>query len=923
MSNQRVVRAAIPALLAVVAAACGTPVTAGDLGGDLTTAAVDAEPGDFAVVADLVRPDLTAAIDLAPPREDSQPAACKGTVDDCGQPGQCASCMASTLGHQCVQSACGCVVAADCDKGRACVKGRCELKGCDANSPCNGGCCDRGACVDGTEARTCGNDGKTCGGCGDGTPTCTAGACVAACVVGKPGDAGVCGTGFCCGSDDQCHKIANDSCAPAGGLCANCVKSPAGSKCLMNGSCGCASQFECARGQACKAGVCGAACDANSPCFDGCCSNGRCVDGNTGAACAAGGALCVNCAGNPKGSFCLIVNNVPVCGCASLSDCPLNSTCDPVARTCTTKCDANRPCNGGCCSAAPNGTCIIGTAAGACGNNGGLCADCVNTPQGGRLCLAAPGGGACGCNTINDCTPGALSCDAQKHVCDFACSLAKPCAVGCCNIPKGMQNGSCASGQVATACGKAGACTDCSVSVAGRACRATQQCGCDKTSDCPVGQACDLNLSTCTTKCNPNQPCSGGCCQSGTCTPGTDGTACGSSGYVCVDCSTSKFGNGCLGGKACGCEKTADCDVPQACDLAKKECTDVCNPNQPCNGGCCAAGLCGDGASNSRCGVAGKDCTVCAGATPTCDKGTCSARCGGLGDGMCDSGNCCSAGKCVAGTSQTTCGYSGACERCLNLSIGTRCLAPPNSKDWGCGCEAKADCVASEPNANQPGLACDTNTKSCTSLCGLMGLTGCNGGCCSGLNGTCRSGSRDNACGASGGFCVDCKVTCQPGPRCDAQTGACGCYTAFASPNDLSCNGLFACFTNGVNRYGCNLTTNSCCIPGTSRFKDNGNPANCCTGQSANGICTCGLAGESAGDPPGEWNCCALAYGMDGKCSCLKIGAKANFGSGVDNRACCSLKVQGDLCVAAAKDEPCQTNDGCTAPQTCQMGKCG
>jgi hypothetical protein len=642
---------------------------------------------------------------------------------------------------------------------------------------------------------------------------------------------------------------------------------------------------------------------------------GQCADGTSPTACALGGALCGSCAGDLAGRACIPSPMNASCGCKSQADCPTGMACDPKTSKCAKECDANRPCNGGCCSAAQNGQCVAGTGNGACGANGGVCADCAKVVQGGKLCFPTAGGGFCGCNTLGDCVGGAIACDGQTHACDFSCNVNQPCKTGCCSA------GKCASGQSASACGRTGMCVDCGMSLLGRACLVTQSCGCDRAEDCPAGQACDLGTHTCTTKCNANQPCNGGCCVNSACVAGKDGKACGSTGGACIDCSNSQLGHACVGGSVCGCAVTADCPIAQACDPQKKLCVDTCIANQPCNGGCCLNGKCTAGISNSACGAIGKDCAPCSGTKPTCENGVCTAKCGGVGDGICDQGTCCSNGACVPGTTGAACGYSGTCVSCKGSSLGQKCIALMNAKDWTCGCDSQTDCLASNPKGGIPGQTCDMSFHTCTSLCGAMGVTICNGGCCSGPNGQCRPGNRDSACGVTGSFCASCSDGCQPGPRCDEDKGTCGCFRAFSVQGDVTCNGVFACFGN-TNKFGCSLGTNRCCVPGVYNFKDLGNPGNCCTGQSVGGLCTCNLAGESAGTPSNPWFCCSLALDMMGNCACLKNGSRANFGGGVEKRACCSLKTTGDNCVAAGKGEACQTSDGCAAPLTCQAGKC-
>ena len=99
-----------------------------------------------------------------------------------------------------------------------------------------------------------------------------------------------------------------------------------------------------------------------------------------------------DCAGNAAGSACVDAH----CGCASASDCPAADGVSPGRAcllagifVCVPGC--NEPnvttCNGGCCSAAINGTCQPGTSANAsCGAGGSTCVDCQ-----GSICVQ----GAC------------------------------------------------------------------------------------------------------------------------------------------------------------------------------------------------------------------------------------------------------------------------------------------------------------------------------------------------------------------------------------------------------------------------------------------------------------------------------------------------------------------------------------------------
>jgi hypothetical protein len=91
-------------------------------------------------------------------------------------------------------------------------------------------------------------------------------------------------------------------------------------------------------------------------------TSGPCA--NTAASCGATGA-CVSCATSLLGQTCLLLNGAETCGCggpALPTDCPVGMACRTMQ--CETACDGQHPCNGGCCSAVTNGTCVA-----SCPNN--------------------------------------------------------------------------------------------------------------------------------------------------------------------------------------------------------------------------------------------------------------------------------------------------------------------------------------------------------------------------------------------------------------------------------------------------------------------------------------------------------------------------------------------------------------------------
>jgi hypothetical protein len=289
-----------------------------------------------------------------------------------------------------------------------------------------------------------------------------------------------------------------------------------------------------------------------------------------------------------------------------------------------------------------------------------------------------------------------------------------------------------------------------------------------------------------------------------------------------------------------------------------------------------------------------------------------------MGDGTCGGGFCCKSGACVAGNMLATCGFSGACDDCTVSMAGKRCVQRMGGP-WTCGCEAKEDCPAADPAMNVPGKTCDTAKKVCTTTCGAGTYSACNGGCCSGPMGQCRGGGQNAACGRNGGFCNTCDLTCNPGPRCDPMTGACGC-------TQLSdCFFHTACTAGDSSHEACSPKRKVCCIPSWfngNRWNDDGDPKNCCTGMSANGLCTCLAVGEATDD---EAKCCSQ-HDENGACACLPNNAKCLIEADT-NGECCSgvcreVGAQDYRCIASPKGMPCQNDSGCSPGLRCVNNVC-
>jgi hypothetical protein len=413
------------------------------------------------------------------------------------------------------------------------------------------------------------------------------------------------------------------------------------------GPIGCTVATDCPTGQACDGAThtCTMSCSATQTCNGGCCKSGSCVAGDTSDACALGQPACGSCGGQASGSACLSTGGGKSCGCSSVTDCPPNQACNMATHTCGPACDMNTPCNGGCCSAATGGTCQTGTLDAVCGNNGGLCAACSGN-QFGHKCVPMTGGGQCGCVTFpGDCPASASAC--TNSVCISTCSPSMMCQSGCCSS---STNGTCQPGTSQGVCGAGGSvCQSCVGNANGSACLPSGACGCTKATDCPTGQACDTAAGKCTTACNANQQCNGGCCSSasgGTCQTGTINAACGSSG-VCMTCpgpasctSYSCNGTACVPNYAANgtsCSDNNNCTSGDHCDGAGN-CVGTAY-SCPVGNQCVSYPCDGNGGCQTQYAPQGTLCgrgdTCCTGGPEECN-----------GTGSCVSNGCCSVVKC-------------------------------------------------------------------------------------------------------------------------------------------------------------------------------------------------------------------------------------------------------------------------------------
>lgn len=628
---------------------------------------------------------------------------------------------------------------------------------------------------------------------------------------------------------------------------------------------------------------------------------------NTAKSCGLPG-MCADCTMSPTGSACVMVAGAQACGCNSEKDCPVGTACDPEKHVCGAACAGPAddggvtvlPCNGGCCDGT---SCVTGNANGACGADGGRCAVCgAGTPT----CS----NGAC----TPTCAPGGMG--------GASCGKGFCCGAG--NTCVGLANAS---------CGAAGAaCVDCAKSSDGPLCDVNSgACGCSKSADCPMGQACKGGV--CTTACDGNAACNGGCCDvpqgqmAGTCAPGNAAAACAVAA-ACVSCAGNAKGAACVvvnNATSCGCNSAADCPAGQACNANTKSCSATCDAMTPCNGGCCAiaqgqmTGMCVAGTAQASCGNNGGVCVNCqsqfqgmmAGSACVATMGGGTCGCNANPDCPANSAGCnvqtklcnftCSAmapcltgccaipmgmntGSCVAGGANAACGGTGVCADCTNAAAGRICY-PATKK---CGCNVAGDCPAN--------TACNTTTHVCENVCGDANHTGCNTGCCSA--GKCVAGAANNACGAAGA-CADCTNN-NAGKVCIGGK-ACGCNAAADCPAGTACN-----TKTNVCETTCGDANHTVCNTG------------CCNlpqGQMM-GVCVAGTQNASCGNDGKV--CTACGKGTPTCTAGACTSTCGNVGNGTcDGGFCCSA----NKCVAGNAQASCGFSGACADCTNANVGR--
>lgn len=532
----------------------------------------------------------------------------------------------------------------------------------------------------------------------------------------------------CCDANGTC-RTGRDvrACGSIGGSCSDCV---------AGGFDRCTRSRVCAREET--------SCDGSS--CSGCCGvedgTRLCLSGTEPIACGRRGGTCDDCAEEGR-------------------------VCDASSRICgTTRCDASN-CSG-CCV---GDKCLTGETATACGTGGVQCASCAGSQE---CRLGASGRRQC----AGESTCGPQNCG------------------GCCT-----PQGTCVTGNDTTACGQGGqACDACSASelcVAvglpnARTCQPEPTCGPANCAGCCVGNqcvvsttpaACGANGSACTAcgaglRCSPQGTCvsggectaatCGGCCVGDICAVGTQQTACGAGGDLCLNCANLTPARVCQSGA---------CQVP------------ACGPTT-CPNGCCSGNTCVVGTQDNACGpTGGAACTDCAASNRLCQNRQCVEKCGPSScGGCCRANNSCN----VSGTDNAACGQGGAA--CSNCSAsGSFCnglVTPRRCSDQ------QSTCPAAYPTCAQ-GVRTQV-TPVTQSVCSDAALDALAAACANGPN----VGSCTTAVNALGNACRSCigRFTFP----FDERTGLYACAASFVN---AQCRRATGCATD------CASTSCDSCAP--------------------------------------------------------------------------------------------------------------
>ncbi len=399
------------------------------------------------------------------------------TQADCDQYGR----ICNPTSHECVP----CTGDLECGTGRVCANGTCTTAGggtgngsCTSRADCAGQACFMNACVPCISDFMCFELNDLVTGvtkiCAIDTGLCTDPECNTAndCAAGEACYDGHCGA---CLYDDECR--AGEVCNPNTGVCGTSGGTP-----------GCTSNAGCTGGQVCVSGTC-QNCTSSSQCTSPqTCNAGRCTTGTTPGA-GAFGASCVAPADCQTGLTCLGDGTSGICtrtcigsGKGGDADCPLGYGCiDYVSGAL----DGLSMCNAAAQMSSTYPGLPFDQAPGAsCADHNGcqtsVCYSDTHTCA--RACLANRDCNAGEvCYSLIDEDGAAMGYD----LCfDSDTSAYKAAGVAC------AQNWECDSGLCVGTCANGSPCNG-SADCGGQACTGTCRDHCRSNSDCPSSQSCN------------------------------------------------------------------------------------------------------------------------------------------------------------------------------------------------------------------------------------------------------------------------------------------------------------------------------------------------------------------------------------------------------------------------------------------------
>ncbi len=512
-----------------------------------------------------------------------------------------------------------------------------------------------------------------------------------------------------------------------------------------------------------------------------------------------------------------------------------------------------------------------------CGACGQLCAS-------GTLCLASPGGFACGCvaptpdlcgGRCVDLKKDAVNCgacgttchfpNADGHCADGVCVIGT-CAAGFgdCTTDPGCETPLTASFANCGACGKScavlGGSAVCENSVCGRVTCEAGFGDCDQgRPDCETPLNTSLHCGSCGAECAGSTPLCAVVDGRQVCTAGCTVASPDRCGSRCVDRAVDRFNCG-------ACDRT--------CDFRHAAAT--------CRAGQCVMGTCLDGFADcnrdtrdgceapldtaTNCGICG---VQCAGATPLCatvnGRLTCTVGCATAIPDRCGS-------QCV--DRKTDRYHCGACDHiCTFPHAGSSCAAgqcamgacldgfADCNKDTRDGCETALDTAA---NCGTCGNSCQIPNATSTCVAGTCSKPTCNPGWDS-----CDTTSPD--CETSLGLadhCGSCTSRCSGAtPLCSAASGTAMCVAGCPTAAPVRCDDT--CVDVTSNAHACGSCGTSC----EGRFPNAG--ATCAGGKCVMGACEPGYLKD--GD-----HCLKCAAQVVGVCGRGPDGIQCGVSNGKD-----------------------------------------